>query len=480
MIIDTTHWNQTKLIMQEYSENIKYKNGYGVSMDINQGFVNLECNTQNRFVKFDQSNQMDSLDTLVKSRYNSGTNLPCDGVKIECEGISECEMILFYRFNNNTKPSLDDHGNGICFYADVDDLVSYRCINIMGECSNSPTSAPTGSPTRQPTLSPSKTPTQQTLSPSQTPTMEPTVNPTRQTISPSESPTIEPTPAPTVSPTPTPTNAPTEMPSNAPSNSPTISPTPSPTDAPTIGPTNSPTSSPTVSPTDSPTPSPTRFPTEKDPFFGFINPMIVIANISDEILFDMYNIDNINKYLNIFNFVFEEAIFNSIRERYNENLRYFDFDSNILKFNDQKVTDPAIATYIPRDNIVYMDTNITCNRDIDSLTCRLILQILRSNTEAFVAKANIALHDKLDDNNVYLWVNSPQELEIKVWIPEPETFLFVIFMAIFGGCIILITILAFLYNNGICKRCSARCHKTDMVQWSSLLKWGFQVCILVY
>ena len=547
-------------------------------MDFNQGFVNLDCNLQNRFVRFDESNEMDSLDTLVKSRYNSGTNLPCDGINIECQGLSQCELILFYRFNNNTKPSLDDYGNGICFYADVDDLALYRCINIVGECANSPTAnptllptrmpttitqsptpGPTNSPTPSPTLAPSDSPTPSptpaplpsptnaptfvptnapTPSPTDAPTPAPTNSPTPAPTfsplpSPTNSPTNSPTPAPTLSPTPSPTPAPTNSPTfsptpaptslpteqptlnpsitptqttniptkaptmeptveptkttnvptqtptveptSSPTYSPTISPTPGPTKSPTPAPTTSPTGSPTPVPTESPTNSPTRFPTDSNLFFGFINPTFVIANISDDILFEMYNINNIDRYLNTFNFIFEKAIFDSIIQRYNEeNLRYNDFNANIQEFNDHKVTDKKLITYIPRDNTVRMKTNVTCNRNTDSFTCILIVQILRSNTQTFINFANAELNEKLNDNGMYLYVDNPQALTVEEWEPEPETYTFIIVMAIFGSIILLLALLAFLYNAGCCKRCSESCHETDNAQWLSLLKWGFQ------
>ena len=527
MTIKTSHWNQTLLVMKEYSSNIIYDNNYGVDIDPNSDNVNLDCSLSDHYAKLDQSNEADMLIDIVKEQYNHGKQLPCDGIRVQC-GPSNCDMQLEKILQS--KPSIFDHGEGYCFYADVKDLYRYRC---EGNCANSPTnnpspaptsaptmitseptagptesptpspsnaptdaptpaptSSPTPSPTNSPTIAPTPaptayptdTPTVETKSPSESPTIEPTLEPTKATVSPTLIPTIEPTQAPTNAPSPTPTESPTDAPSDAPSNAPTISPTPTPTDSPTPAPSEAPSISPTPAPTDSPTPAPTRFPTESRPFFGYINPTFILANISDSILVELYSANSINVYVNMLNFVFEQSLFTSIVDTYNDNLNYDDFEAKIKDFNDISITNERIATFVPRDNIVNINTNITCNRDIKSLTCILILRILQGNTQIFLDNANIGIKNGFNDNGIYLTMTAQEarSLEIKEWVPPKDTFYFVIIMACFGFIILIIALAAFLHNKNMCCRCTDQCAQTDMVGYTAILKWGFQVCIPIY
>ena len=82
--IKTNNWNKTKLIMKEYSKNVIYNNGYGLNILQEQGFINLECNLEDYYIRFDVNNINDILLDMIRLAYNSGNNLPCNGIKIQC------------------------------------------------------------------------------------------------------------------------------------------------------------------------------------------------------------------------------------------------------------------------------------------------------------------------------------------------------------------------------------------------------------
>ena len=436
LYIKTNNWETTKLIVKEYSFNITYDNGFGINTIKNNisNFINIDCNINNHYIKFDLNNENTGLNNLIENKYNSN-KAPCDGLKVKCVN-GECIMNRNNDiFESQSESLLSQYGNNKCFYADIGDIISYSCD---GACANSPTLNPTMKPTQQPTII--------TISP----TFQPTFNPTKS-----------PTPSPTHSPTP------------SPSNSPTFSPSPAPTVSPTSSPSISPTPSPTVPPTNSPTPSPSRYPTTNRAFYGYLNPNFILGNLTDSLIIELYN--NVNIYVNTINFIIEESIYNTIINNYGENLVYDDFNVNIKKFNDININDNKLIQFIPRNNIINLNTNITCNRDIQALTCRLILQILQRNRETFVDSTQFKLNNEYD-NSLYfdLTQNEASLLEIQEWKPEKEADTFIVLISVFGGLILCLTLIAFLYNKNICFRCSKKCYQTDNAKWISIIEYGFQ------
>ena len=394
--IRTDSWNTTKLIMKEHSTNVKYFNGYGYN-DRSNEFINLECNLENHYIQFNETNKNMTLSDLIQARYNSNGYLPCDGVSILCLNQNKCDMRPF------PKMELGYH-NDTCLYVDANDLVRYRCV---GNCANSPTRPPTTNPT--------------------------------------------------------------------------VTPTHSPTNMPTVPPTTmSPTESPTMAPTEAPTASPTRYPTENHPFYGYIAPNFIVGNLSSETVANLFN--NPGKYVPGIGFMLSKAIFDTAVEPYGGNLKYYDYNVAILRLNDQRITDPRLYSYAPSNGIIFISTNITCNRDDDvQVTCYLILQTLQSHLDAFSKNAEEGLQGILDDYSLYVTMNKAELASLIVHTsqsPEPTTYYFIILISSIWFIIIVLSIVVVIYNCGNCPQCSVFCKRTDDAKWQALIKWGFQVCIL--
>ena len=433
MEINTNSWENTKLDIKEYSPNIIYGNSFGYNGDISNGFINLECNLNKHYIKFTKDNDNTELSDLIISRYNSNKYLPCDGIVINCHENHNCIM----RSDNlvSTKPSLNEFGNNECFYADVSDLLAYRCV---GECANSPTRSPTPSPTDAPTII-----------------------------------TIEPTNIPSISPTLLPTFNPTLTPSGTPTRTPSTPPTSAPTD------------SPTTSPTNAPTDSPTRSPTIDAPFFGYILPVFIFSNISDGKL-RLFQDPLVYKH-NI-EYVIEKGIFDSVLKVYSASiLQYDQFEVNLIALNGVDINDNQILTSIPRDNIVKVSTNISCDTHNPSApACVFVLDGLTKARNQFLNDVKIGTRIALTDDTLEIDIESGnleiQTAEAAAMMDNTEEG-HLYFYIVLGGLwafIFIITLLAYLYNSNKCFRCSSRCKKTDDANWMSLVKWGMYTLTGIY
>ena len=266
LVLNTNNYNGTTLLINSYSENIIFNNGYG--------FVEGEsviCNRYdtNRLIKLvgTDNNNITNIRDIARNYFYTKEEqifarnikgqfydipLPCDELTIKCidENMQSAQCQVEYEYLTQ-QSLLDNTKNGNCKKFVLIDITRLRCT---GNCANSPSQSPT--------LTPTQLPTQPTIIPTHAPTNAPTYTPTNTpTLSPTQNPTNAPTNAPSVSPTNVPTNSPTDIPTNAPTNIPTNAPTNVPTGTPTNAPTNAPTFSPTLAPTDVPSMTPTANPT---------------------------------------------------------------------------------------------------------------------------------------------------------------------------------------------------------------------------
>ena len=425
MLIKTNSWNTTKLIMKENSPGIEYRNSYGVNLDPSNGFVNLDCSSDNHFIQFNADSGATGRE--IRQSYNQGQRLPCDNIVVVCGRdindtlTGECDMI--YQVINN-KPRLSEY-NASCVWTDVDDLILYRCD---GNCANSPTEAPTATPTDSPTI---------------------------DTVSPSRSPTMAPINAPTDSPTPSPTPSPTESPTPAPTYEPSISPTNAPTDAPTIG--------------------PTRYPVVNRYFFGYILVNLILGNLTQFNILELYtHAVEMSQDMNVF---LEESMLNAVNNGFRATLIYDNFDINIIKFNNVNINADNLMNTVPglSQNIL-LSLNISCNREEQSISCLYILQTLRNDNAEFLSLSTDGISEYLDNTDAYVSVVEDElsGLTIDEYTPNTQVPFFEICVGIFAFVILVITLIAVLYDRNVCKRCSSRCYETDNAKVSAILKWAFQ------
>jgi len=233
---------------------------------------------------------------------------------------------------------------------------------------------------------------------------------------------------------------------------------------PSHSPTMEPTYSPTFTPTDTPTGSPTRYPTTNKPFISFISINFKLDNYTQILLTNIYN--NVYLYTSLINFAIEKSLFNSFKDRYpDEPITYNDFEVDILKLNDIEINDDALINYIPYNDTFYLTTQIACNRDDESLVCRLILSILQTHTELFLDTVNDQIRIILSDKNIIISVNESElnDLEIKKF--ETKKGLPSLFMVL--ALIVTVCMLIFcwaLYGNNMCKRCCGRGPDTNTRQ----------------
>eukprot|EP01083_Nonionella_stella_P085068 235619_1 len=252
--VHTSDYNDTKLRMFSYSNNVILDNGYGLRKEDTEKTKQIECNTDNQYIRYHSNLTSTQIETRMLNEYNDAV-FPCDGVQILCEQNTtdavESHCTIDYNIRSITPPM----PNPQCYWVSITDLLHIHC---PGTCLNSPTAPPTKAPSFAPT-EPTVIPTN---APSSTPTKTPSAAPTQPpSLTPSVTPTLAPSLAPSQPPTLVPSLAPTLTPSLAPSVAPSLNPSIHPTLTPTLAPTRSPTKTPTVAPTLAPTFSPSTAPT---------------------------------------------------------------------------------------------------------------------------------------------------------------------------------------------------------------------------
>eukprot|EP01083_Nonionella_stella_P085069 235621_1 len=268
--VHTSDYNDTKLRMFSYSNNVILDNGYGLRKEDTEKTKQIECNTDNQYIRYHSNLTSTQIETRMLNEYNDAV-FPCDGVQILCEQNTtdavESHCTIDYNIRSITPPM----PNPQCYWVSITDLLHIHC---PGTCLNSPTAPPTKAPsfaptepTVIPTNAPSSTPTKTpSAAPTQPPSLTPSVTPTlAPSLAPSQPPTLVPSLAPTLTPSLTPTSTPTAAPSLAPtlnpSLAPTLTPTLTPTWTPSIAPTLTPTLTPSLTPTLAPSIAPSIHPT---------------------------------------------------------------------------------------------------------------------------------------------------------------------------------------------------------------------------
>eukprot|EP01083_Nonionella_stella_P177550 624447_1 len=268
--VHTSDYNDTKLRMFSYSNNVILDNGYGLRKEDTEKTKQIECNTDNQYIRYHSNLTSTQIETRMLNEYNDAV-FPCDGVQILCEQNTtdavESHCTIDYNIRSITPPM----PNPQCYWVSITDLLHIHC---PGTCLNSPTKTPTKAPsfaptepTVIPTNAPSSTPTSTpSAAPTQPPSLAPSVTPTlAPSLAPSQPPTLVPSLAPTLTPSLTPTSTPTAAPSLAPtlnpSLAPTLAPTLTPTWTPSIAPTLTPTLTPSLTPTLAPSIAPSIHPT---------------------------------------------------------------------------------------------------------------------------------------------------------------------------------------------------------------------------
>jgi len=180
---------------------------------------------------------------------------------------------------------------------------------------------------------------------------------------------------------------------------------------------------------------------------------------------------NINVFL-------EESMLNAVNNGFpRASFIYDNFDINIIKFNNVNINADNLINTVPAlSQNILLTLNISCNREEQSISCLYILQTLRNDNAEFLSLSTDGISQYLDNTDAYVSVVEDElsALTIDEYTPNTQVPFFEICVGIFASVILVITLIAVLYDRNVCKRCSSRCYETDNAKVTAILKWAFQ------